>query len=362
MKTWLSFLILSSVLLSFSCCQQAKKAENTSQLVRLQGPAMGTTYKIIYRDSLERNLKPQLEELLEDINKSLSTYDPKSTITAFNKKDSLVTSDKMLRYMVETSFQLAKATDGAFDPTIFPLSQFWGFNGERKSEIDTVQLDSIRALVGYDKIQLTPYSDGGYLLSKKSPNVQINFNAVAKGYGVDLLAIQLQNEGITDFLVDIGGEMVAGGEKAAGIPWRIAINYPEVDKPGATKAAGFMPLKNAAIATSGNYRNFYEIDGRKLVHTINPKTGYAQENDLLSASIIVQDKANKFGSDLLNKTSLHPCAIADAYATACMAMGFEKAKTFVETLEGIDAILIYVDDKNEVSTYQTAGVPLEKLD
>jgi len=354
------FLFLCGIMIS--SCRQADSDSKTDKLVRIQGPAMGTTYKIAYRDSLDRDIQGEIEKLLEEINASLSTYVPSSVISKFNKNDSLVSSDLLLKYMTEMSLQIAEQTEGAFDPTIFPLSKFWGFDGKHHESIDTLVLDSIRALVGYDKIILKDYAEGGYLLGKKSKNLQMNFNAIAKGYGVDLLAIKLHNLGIKHFLVDIGGEMVAKGQKSGGLPWRIAINYPEVDRPGGTKAAGFLNLKEQAIATSGNYRNFYEVDGRKLVHTIDPETGYARENDLLSASIIITDTANDFGSSLKAKMSIHPCAVADAYATSCMVMGFEKAKVFVESIDGIEAILIYVDDNNESKTYATKGLGLELLD
>lgn len=325
------------LLLSFIACQQSPKTSYAPPIV-LKGETMGTSYSIIYYDAQKRNLQSSIDSFLIAFDRSTSTYNPKSVISAFNKNKSLATNDPYLKTLFHESTTIHQQTNGFFDPTVMPLVNHWGFGNQQKKEVSASSVDSLLALIGFEKIDLVQQTPQQYTLRKKNSLSQLDFNAIAKGYGVDLVGELLEKRKVTDYLVEIGGEMRASGKKPNGDFWKVAIDRPIDTLKTRLQEAGLL-LKNQSLASSGNYRNFYVKDGKKIVHTINPKTGYPEISRLLSASIVASS-----------------CMYADAYATACMVMGLEKAKVFVKGHPEIQALFIYVDDDGVLQTWQTDGL------
>ena len=329
------------LLLSFIACQQSPKTSSSSLPIVLKGETMGTTYSIIYYDVQKRHLQSSIDSFLIAFDRSISTYNPKSVISAFNKNKSLATNDRYLKTLFHESTKIHQQTDGFFDPTVMPLVNHWGFGNQQKKEVSAASVDSLLALIGFERIGLVQQTPQQYTLKKQNPLSQLDFNAIAKGYGVDLVGELLEGRKVTNYLVEIGGEMRASGQKPNGDFWKVAIDRPIDTLKTRLQEAGLL-LKNQSLASSGNYRNFYVKDGQKIVHTINPKTGYPEISRLLSASIVASS-----------------CMYADAYATACMVMGLEKAKVFVQEHPEIQALLIYAKEDGVLQTWETEG--LERL-
>ncbi|CAH0999491.1 FAD:protein FMN transferase [Neolewinella maritima] len=306
-----------ALLLLLLCACNAFEDDGYLPAHRINGEAMGSYYRITYLGESLPGLQESVDSLLEAYNLELSPWVEESTISRFNRSDTGVTLAGTLHFVpnLELAGRVVRATQGAYDPTVGPLVKFWGFGGgeQRKTgAVDTVALDSARAQVGFGLLR---FDDG--FLHKAKPGVALDLNASAKGYGVDLLSELLTTRGRPNHLIDIGGEMRAGGTKN-GQPWTVAIRLPEEDATEVA-AAGVLPLeKGRAIATSGNYLNFYEVEGEKYSHTIDPRTGLVERNALLSASILADD-----------------CATADAFATACMVLGPAGA---LELVEGNDEL------------------------
>ncbi len=318
---------------------------SSAEYYHIRGTTMGTYYQISYQNS-----KPISQDVidlkLEKINRALSTYDPSSIVSKFNQSShglnlSSVKERDLVQYFFDNitiSSNFYKKSDGFFDPTVMPLVNYWGFGykGDHVAFIDSNRIDSLINLVGFDKMYWDMDNDS---IWKDNPNSEVDFSAVAKGYAIDVLGEFLKVDFfIENFLIDIGGESLANGVNEKGVPWRVGINSPEEHADYADY--GFVvELKNRAIATSGNYRNFYEVDGQKISHTINPLTGFFERNDLLSASVVAGD-----------------CATADAAATACMAMGYQKALAFVEGDSSLDALFIYISERNKMDHHMTSGL------
>lgn len=307
----------------FLSCQDKQQEE----LTKLQGDVFGTTYNIIYKSRV--NFQKPIDSLFQKFNNSLSTYIPNSIISKVNKNDTTVVVDA---YFIE-SFQKAKAiyteTDGYFDPTIGSLIDAYGFgSGTEKKYLTSEEITVLLKVTGFDKIQLKDKR------IKKASEIQFNVNAFAKGLGIDVIGRFLEAKGVEDYLVEIGGEIRARGEKDANKLWKVAIDDPNSD--GTRSSSKVIELDNQSMATSGNYRKFKLNDkGEKIVHTINPKTGLAKESNLLSVSVI----------------SKGDCADVDAYATAFLAMGLEKTKVFLEKREDLKVVLLFSDEYGEVKEY-----------
>lgn len=300
---------------------------------------MGSYYKVTYFDPQGRNLQSSIDSFLTVFNNSTSTYIPTSTLSTFNKGIELTTNNAFLLPLLKASQQIYQETDGHFDPTVMPLVNHWGFGYEQKKEVSQASVDSLLNLIGFDKMSFQSLEPSQYSIKKANKAMQLDFSAIAKGYGVDLMGELLEKRGISAYLIDIGGEMRAKGKKPNGQAWKVAIAKPVENS--AQQQAGLF-LNNKALASSGNYRNFYVKDGKKVVHTINPKTGYPEVSNLLGASIVATT-----------------CMEADAYATACMVMGLEKAKAFVLARKDLEALFIYSDEKGGFQIWQTEG--LERL-
>lgn len=317
------------ILLVFFSCKDAK-----NDLKVIEGNAIGTTFTVRYLDGGTNNYETKIDSLIAAINKSVSTYIPTSDLSKINKGDSAVLADANLQEVFIKSEKIYRETEGAFDPTVGILVNAWGFGPEKPIEnLDSLKIQELLKFVGFDKVTL----ENGKI-KKLYPEIYLDFNAIAKGYLVDIVSRMFEKNGVANYMVEIGGEIRARGKNEKGTPWKIAIENPNTD--GSRSFATIIELRDESIATSGNYRKFkVKEDGTKYVHTINPKTGYAKENNLLSASVI----------------SKSDCADVDAYATAFMEMGFEKSKDFLKKHPELKAFLIFIDEKGEMQTYKSGN-------
>lgn len=296
-----------------------------------EGTIFGTLYHVKYLYS--NDLKADIEAELQKVDASLSMFNPKSTISQINRNETDA-ADEMLSEVLRLSFTVNKATDGAFDPTVAPLVNAWGFGFKNGQLPNDAQVDSLLALVGLSGIHL---QDGK--ITKDNPLSILDFSAIAKGYGVDRVAQVLRDKGIKNFMVEIGGEVVTEGLNEKGEAWRIGINKPDDDSTSInTELQDIIALSGKAIATSGNYRNYYISEGRKIAHTINPKTGYPAQQDILSSTVMAPS-----------------CAEADAFATAFMVLGLEGAKQVLQRQPQLEAYFIYTDNQGEYQTWCTQG-------
>lgn len=323
------FVLLLSVIL-LSCSSETSERA-------ISGEALGTTYHIKYFSENEFPIEEDLESIFETINVSMSTYREDSDISRINRGDSLVKVDTMFQKVFSLSQQVFGESDGYFDPTVGDLVNMYGFGPEKGIvHIDSSTVDSLMEFVGLEKIRIT--EDGS--LKKDSPQVYLDFNAIAKGYAVDVIGFYLDKKGVKNYLIELGGELLAKGQNISKqAPWTVGIDDPRQVEGNRTLIAT-LELKDRAMATSGNYRKtrIDSLTGQKYVHTINPRTGYPEKSNLLSASVLAEN-----------------CALADAYATAFMAMGLEKSKELLGRLEAVDAFLIYSQPDGQVSDFATEG-------
>ncbi len=311
------------------------------EAVSFQGRTMGTTYSVTYvpLDGATMVLQPDVDVLLAKINQSLSTYIDTALISRIN-----TATDTTARHEVDTHFKTvferAKTihpdTDGAFNPALGPLIEAWGFGTQDPTPLDKATVDSLLNLSAFEAFTLE-----GDVLRKNMAHARLDFGAIAKGYGVDAVGQLLENQGVAQYFVEIGGEVRTKGRHPVGRAWQVAVERPT---PEERAIQAVVALEDGAMATSGNYRNFYERDGVKYVHTINPYTGYAQASTLLSASVLAAD-----------------CMTADAYATAFMVMGFEGARAFVEGRTDLDVYLIGGDEGGDYVEYMTPGYAAKVL-
>jgi thiamine biosynthesis lipoprotein len=271
---------------------------------------------------------------LADFDQSVSTYIPTSIISKINSNQKNIIVDKYFITCFNKAKEVWKNTNGAFDPTVYPLVNAYGFGPGKKQKIEKAKIDSILKFVGLQLIKLK-----GNKVVKKDPRVALDFNAFAQGYSVDVVSDFLNSKGITAYIVEIGGEVYAKGRKPNGNNWTIGIEKPIDNKESENAFKAIVKLENLAIATSGNYRRYIIEDGQKIVHHIDPKTGYPTKNNLLSASLFTKE-----------------CISADANATGVLVLGLEKAKVFLEKHPEIQAYLIYSDEKGNYQVYETPGI------
>lgn len=325
------------VLLAVSSCKQDPPAE----YYRVVGETMGTYYKVKYQDALGRNFQWQIDSTLRAINLSVSTYIPESYISNFNKTENLnfkTNSDLHFMRNYSRAKEVFEETDGLFDPTVMPLVNFYGF-GYAKRDSNLIptdkQVDSLKRIVGMHKFSV---EDNAKMTRfyKEEKDMQMDFSALAKGYAVDQISELLTRKGCPNHLVDIGGDGRAQGLNPDNKAWSLGVNKPLADSP-LNDLVLAVRLQDKAMATSGNYRNYYTVGYNRYVHTINPKTALTEQSNLLSASLIAED-----------------CISADAYATACMVMGLERSLEFVNKTEGVEACFIY-DDNGEMKKAYSKG-------
>ncbi len=299
---------------------------------RSEGMIFGTTYHATYLHT--EKLDAEIRAELQRVDASLSMFNKNSVISRINRNETN-TPDSLFAEVFRLSMQVSRATDGAFDITVAPLVNAWGFGFKGGELPDSATVDSLRTLVGYERVTM---ADSVW---KADPRTILDCSAVAKGFGSDLVARLFDRHGITDYMVEIGGEVVVKGKNPNGKPWRIGVNRPVEDSTQTNNELQYILMadKPMAMATSGNYRNFYYKDGRKYAHTINPHTGYPVEHSLLSATVVAPT-----------------CAMADAYATAFMVMGTEKALALLSAHPELEGLFICADEHGHEYTRMTSGM------
>ena len=322
MKYYYYTLALSAFFL-FSSCKKEQVLKNYT----LKGAVFGTTYKITYLEA-DSNYQKSIDSLFVKMNSSLSTYITTSDISRINKGETNVIVDDYFIEVFNKSKRIFTETDGFFDPTVGNLVNAWGFGPkDEKKNLSDEDVKNQMQFVGLNKVKLE-----GNKITKESPEIYLDFNSIAKGFGIDVVGRFLESKKINNYLVEIGGEIRTSGFKENNQPWLVKL----VDPLNSNTGFKTLNLSNKSMATSGNYRKFRVSDsGNKYVHTVNPKTGYALESNLLSASVL----ANL------------DCADVDAYATAFMAMGLERTKAFLENHSNIKVVLLYINKKGVIEEY-----------
>lgn len=322
------FLItLASAVLLLGACQR-------QQPIRLNGEAQGTYYSIQYLDPRQRNLQPQIDSLLHAFDLSASLWVDSSLLRRINAGQT-DTLDDILLFLLQNSLRTMEYTDTAFDIRVGRLVQAWGFSFKERSEPDSATLAAMLR---------TAHSGIGYTgnrLLRDDPNTELDFNAIAQGYASDLVARLLDDHNITSYLVDIGGEVVSRGLKADGAPWKVGIERPASDRYSEPEVQTAIALTDASVVTSGSYRKYYERDGVRYSHTIDPATGRPVRHSLLSVSVVESDGW-----------------LADAMATAYMVMGLDSARRFIAAHPGgpgTDAVYFIYDSCGTLKEYGTKG-------
>lgn len=312
MRRWLCQLVvlLLSLILA-SACRQGEPPKT----IRLSGSTMGTTWSVVLRPdpgaSAVAALRQLLQGRLDQINGLMSTYDPASELSRFNQHTGTewfgISADTA--QVIDLSLAVSRLTGGAFDISVGPLVELWGFGAAARGKTipSADQINAALAVVGYEKIG---FRREPAAVSKKVPALRIDLSAVAKGYAVDALAAILRQQGISDYLVEVGGELQISGTRSPANPWQIAIEKP---LEGGREVAAIFPLTNTALATSGNYRNFYLVDGQRYSHTLDPVSGKPVRHKLASVTVLDQS-----------------CARADALATALMVLGEDRGRQLCE--------------------------------
>lgn len=318
---FLLFLIVASVIII--------KNHKEMEYIKNSGYVFGTVYNITYQ--YDRDLTPEITARLKEVDEALSTFNPQSVISLINSNQNMMTNS-MFDHVFTLAMQVSDDTHGAFDITVAPLVNQWGFGFKHGTMPTPEVIDSLRQLVGYRQVKLT-----NHRIIKHRPEIMLDCSAIAKGYGCDAVAQLLRSLGITNFLVEIGGEVVASGKNARQDKWRIGVTKPIDDSLNVNnEMQTILPLTDMAMATSGNYRNFYYKNGRKYAHTINPKTGMPVQHNILSATVITNS-----------------CAKADAYATAFMVMGLDSAKAVMKRHPEMMAYFICDDGKGGYKVWKS---------
>lgn len=330
MKKWhypfLVFLIVATVIIL---------AENKPEYRTSQGAVFGTTYHITYNHNAD--LSTDITRVLKDVDNSLSTFNANSTISLVNK-NMQVELDSMFLYVFHLAQHVAERTSGAFDITVAPAVNAWGFGFKNAETIDNDLIDSLKQIVGYQMVK----EENGAIV-KEDNRIMLDCSAIAKGFGCDVVATLFDSIGIADYMVEIGGEIVVKGLNSKGSDWRIGISKPTDDSLATeTELQTVLELSDRAMATSGNYRNFYYKNGKKYAHTINPATCRPVNHNLLSVTVLAEN-----------------CAVADAYATAMMVLGLERSLELCKKLENVDAYFIYQDNEGVIQICTTPDFPID---
>lgn len=303
---------------------------NTPMLI--EGKTMGTSYHITYFDDQDRNFKPQVDSLLVLVNKSISTWDSTSEISQFNKATRSIKFElPFFLPPLQVSQKIVTQSHGAFDPTVMPLVNAWGFGPEKIEKPDTVEIEKVKAYVGFEKLSFNQDS-----IWKTDPRVQLDFSGIGQGYGADVITDFLKSKGITNALVEVGGEgMALGRNIKTDKPWALGLVNPLQPE----TFIGYINLENKSFSTSGNYFNYRVVNGRRYSHTIDPTTGYPTSKAILSASVFSED-----------------CTTADAWATAIMSMGHEKAIELLKNQPNVGVCLIFSTESGGVERFISENV------
>ena len=303
------------------------RQQRSMPYMRSEGFIFGTTYHIIYQ--CDSDLSTGIKAELEKVDVSLSPFNPNSIITAVNQNQEVKLNEMFIK-VFQKAMDVSKDTEGAFDITVAPLVNAWGFGFKNGTRPDQHQVDSLLQIVGYKKVSLR---DGKII--KEDPRIMLDCSAIAKGFGTQTVAEYLRHRGVKNYMVEIGGEIVTSGVNNSRLPWKIGVTKPVDDSLSVSQEMQtVLNVTDKAMATSGNYRNFYYEGGKKFAHTIDPKTGRPVQHSLLSATVLADD-----------------CALADAYATSFMVMGLERAQKLLERHPELMAYFIYSDRNGEIAVW-----------
>lgn len=327
---FLLFLIIGTIYITYQ--------QKSTTYQKSEGKIFGTFYHITYQHNKKLD-----KEILDELNKvdmALSMFNKESIISRINRNEDVQT-DSMFETVYSLAQNVSEETDGAFDITVAPLVNAWGFGFKTGNPPTRQSINSLRAIVGYGKVSLK-----GHKIVKKDPRVMLDCSAIAKGYGCDVVAAMLRRKGVENYMVEIGGEVVAHGISEKRLPWKIGVTKPTDDSINVnTEIQAVLNVKDMAMATSGNYRNFYYKNGKKYAHTIDPATGMPVQHSILSATVLTRT-----------------CAEADAYATSFMVMGMEKAQKVLEEKPELMAYLIYTDKDGKLCTWHSKSMEGKILD
>lgn len=315
----------------FTSCNTEPKLMEKS----MAGYTLGTTYHIKYLTPKDVDLRPSIDSIYKAIVKSMSTYDTKSDISRINRGEKNVVVDKMFIEVYKASKKICEETNGMFDPTIGIMVDLWGFGPKHKYvEVDKKMVKKMMKYVGIKKTGIRANNT----FYKKYKQTILDFNAIAKGYTLDRVGAFFDNRGIKNYLIEIGGEILAKGYRIDGKSWRVGIDNPSNSGNQSRPLSAILDITDKAMATSGNYRNFRvdEFTGEKYVHTINAKTGMTSRSNMLSVSVMAKN-----------------CMLADGYATAFMAMGLKDTKSFLKKHTDVDVYAIYVDEEGVWRKFMT---------
>ena len=316
MKKWhypfLAFLIIGTIVI----LSQSKPAK--PEFRKAQGLVFGTNYNITY--FYNADLQPDIEQTLALVDNALSMFNPESTISQVNNSEVMLVGDQLFLKVFRRAMEISDWTNGAFDITVAPAVNAWGFGFKHAQDISQATIDSLLEITGYKKIH-----EANGIIEKDDPRIMLDCSAIAKGFGCDMVADMLRSKSINDFMVEIGGEIVVSGHNPKGKLWNIGISKPVDDSLSVNnELQTVIAVTDMAMATSGNYRNFYVRDGRKYAHTIDPHTCMPVSHSLLSVTVLADD-----------------CATADALATSMMVMGLDSAQALCERHPEIEAYFIY---------------------
>ena len=304
----------------------------TEETQRCEGGVFGTFYHITYQASAD--LKGGIDETLQKVDNSLSPFNQASVITAINNNTSMET-DSMFAAVFTLAQEVSLATDGAFDITVAPLVNLWGFGFKNMANVSQEKVDSLLPFVGFNQVKLVEGK-----IQKVHPETMLDCSAIAKGYGVDAVGRYLESQGVKNYMVEIGGEVRVRGRNPQGMLWRVGINTPNDDPASISNdIEKVLQVTQLSMATSGNYRNFYEKGGKKYAHTIDPRTGYPVQHSILSSTVLTTD-----------------CATADAYATSFMVLGLEEAQKVLAKHSELMAFFIYTDTNGDMQEWYTESL------
>ena len=325
------------------------RQEHSKTYRHAEGSIFGTIYHITYE--ADRDLQPDMVEALMRVDNSLSMFNDSSVISRINRGEDVdLGKQRMFVEVFQLAQTISKETNGAFDITVAPLVNAWGFGFKNDTKPSPAAIDSLRQFIGYQNVNIVNHQ-----VQKTDPRTMLDCSAIAKGYGTDVVARLLRSKDVNNFMIEIGGEVVVAGKNDRGGPWRIGVTKPTEDPENQNnelQAVLSLPYHNStstskhtlsALATSGNYRNFYYKDGKRYAHTIDPRTGYPVQHNILSATVIAPN-----------------CATADSYATSFMVLGLDSAKQVLAHHPELLAYLIYTDEKGQYATWQSEQLLIDK--
>ena len=302
-----------------------------------KGFIFGTVYNITYQS--DKNLEKEIIRELDKVDASLSPFNEKSIISKINRNEEAVV-DNYFYDVFNLAMQISEDTKGAFDITVAPIVNAWGFGFKSGSSPTSQYIDSLKQFIGYKKVRI----DKDKHVVKQDERIMLDCSAIAKGYGSDVVARLFNAKGIKNYMIEIGGEIVASGLSEKRLPWKIGITKPSEDSLGTSnELQTILNITDCAMATSGNYRNFYYKNGKRYAHTIDPRTGYPIQHNILSATVIAKS-----------------CAQADAYATSFMVLGLDEAKKILERHPQLLAYLIYTNKDNEYEVWHSPALKIDE--